>query len=153
MKDFKKIKQMLFEHILNSLDNKVTEARTSMASAKESRDSDTKSSAGDKYETGRAMMQQEMEKSELQLNKAGAQIKELQNLDIQKIHTKVEPGSLVIANGDTYFISIGIGKIIAEGNSYYAISLASPVGLQLKGKVKGDTIKLQDKQIVIEYIY
>jgi hypothetical protein len=30
--------------------------------AKESRDSDTKSSAGDKFETGREMMQREMDK-------------------------------------------------------------------------------------------
>ena len=48
----------LREHLSESLE----EARRDYVLAKESRDSDTKSSAGDKFETGREMMQREMDK-------------------------------------------------------------------------------------------
>ena len=44
------------------LEKSLDEARREYILAKESRDSDTKSSAGDKFETGREMMQREMDK-------------------------------------------------------------------------------------------
>ncbi len=65
----KEIKQLVYNKILKILDDKIEILKEEIESTKESRNNDTKSSAGDKYETGRAMMQIELDKNEAQLNK------------------------------------------------------------------------------------
>lgn len=147
------IKLQIYNSIIQLLDKKIDSAKTAIEMAKESRDSDTKSSAGDKYETGRAMMQMELEKNEAQRSKNFTLKNELSKIDIEKENTKVEFGSLVITDLGKYFISIGIGKIEIDNDSYYAISLASPVGKQLKDKKTGDSFHFQGKEMVIKGIF
>lgn len=147
------IKTLLFNFIMDVLHEKINDANAAISSAKESRDSDTKSSAGDKYETGRAMMQQEIEKNEMQLNSAMNQLQEISRIDLNKKFMKVETGCVVITDSGKYFISIGIGKILLEEEHYFAISLASPIGLLLKNKTAGDTIQFQEKQITVTEIF
>ena len=69
MKNPRQLKGLIYNQLQEMLDRKIESAKKAIESAKEARDSDTKSSVGDKYETGRAMMQIELEKNEVQLNK------------------------------------------------------------------------------------
>ena len=62
------------------IQSKIEELKLSIASAKESRDNDTKSSAGDKYETGREMMQMEINKASAQLAKHQLSLHELDKI-------------------------------------------------------------------------
>lgn len=146
------IKVQIYDQIKTILEAKASAAKLAIASAKESRDNDTKSSAGDKYETGRAMMQMEMDKSEMQLSKALSQISELSKIDLNRQYQKVEFGSLVLSSQGNYFISIGIGKIEVENTIYYAISLASPIGALLNKKSIGSVVSFQGKEITIKDI-
>ncbi len=146
------LKYLLHSELVNAIKSKITILNTTILSAKESRDSDSKSSAGDKYETGRAMMHIEIEKNEVQLSKALKLKKELSEIDLLKDYRKVEFGSLVITNHGNYFISIGIGKLNGDYQDCYAISLASPIGRLFQNKEKGDVVKFQDREIIIENI-
>ena len=58
------LKKHLLKQILKKLDQKIASSQLEVESIKESKNSDTKSSAGDKHETGRAMAQQELDKQE-----------------------------------------------------------------------------------------
>jgi len=145
-------KRLIYSKILKILDDKIETIKKEIESAKESRNNDTKSSAGDKYETGRAMMQIELEKNEVQLNKTIKLKRELSQIDIKKDCNKVEFGSLVETNYETYFISIGIGKIKIKNKNYYSISLASPIGKLLFNKKIGNKVKFQDKEFTIKSI-
>ena len=145
----KETKQLIYSKILNILDNKIEILKKEIESTKESRNNDTKSSAGDKYETGREMMQIELDKNEAQLNKTVKLKKELTEINIQKKYNKVEFGSLVETNKETYFIAIGIGKIEANKNMYYSISLASPIGKLLLSKKIGAKMKFQEREFTI----
>lgn len=147
------LKYLLITRLNELIDQNIAAAQQSITSAKESRDSDTKSSAGDKYETGRSMMQFEMEKNEHQLNKSLHLKNELKKIDKNKLNLKAEFGSIVITNQGNYFLSIGIGKIQLEKESYFAISLASPLGTLLHKKEIGDTVLFQEKEIEIITIY
>jgi transcription elongation GreA/GreB family factor len=147
-----RIKNSLINKLLQLLDQKIEVAVKAIESAKESRNNDTKSSAGDKYETGRAMMQLEIEKNEVQLNKALNLKKDIARIDCSKKYNKVEFGSLVSTNKENYFISIGVGKIEIDKQHYYAISLASPIGHVLQNKVIGDTFKFQNREFEIKTI-
>jgi len=148
----KDVKKLIYNHLLNESDEKVKIARQAVISARESRDGETKSSAGDKHETGRAMSQIELENSEVQLSKVVNLQIELSQIDIKKDYNRVELGSLVETNQGIYFISIGIGKVEIDDETYYAISLASPIGRHLYMKEIGDCIKFQEKEITINNI-
>lgn len=148
----KVLKGLLISHLAELLNQKIEAAQLSIESAKESRDSDTKSSAGDKYETGRAMMQLEMEKNQVQLSKSLQLKNELSKIDVNKTHPKIEFGSVVKTNHGKYFISIGIGKVIVNNNDYFSISLASPIGKLLFHKKVGESFRFQGKEMIVESI-
>jgi uncharacterized protein YgiM (DUF1202 family) len=134
------------------IDEKISVCKNSIESAKESRDNDTKSSVGDKYETNRAMMQIELEKNNQQLAQYLKQKKELSDIDINRTFDKVEFGSLLLTNQGNYFISVGLGKFEIEDGLFYAISMASPIGQILKNRIIGDIIQFQAKNFIIEGI-
>ncbi|MFM6975381.1 MAG: 3-oxoacyl-ACP synthase [Sphingobacteriaceae bacterium] len=147
------LKIQILEQLKLALAQKIAESENAIASAKESRDSESKSSAGDKYETGRAMMQIELQNQEIQLNKALQLKNELHLINLQQAYEKAVLGSLVLTNREHYFISIGLGKIEVDGHPYYAISLASPIGMLLKDQQAGQTISFQGREITIREIH
>ncbi|NOR86948.1 MAG: 3-oxoacyl-ACP synthase [Bacteroidales bacterium] len=148
----KKLKELIFTKLQAIIDQKIIAVNREIESAKESRNNDTKNSAGDKYETGRAMAQMELDKNEAQLRRTVKLKKELSLINIQKKYDKVEFGSLVMTNHENYFISFGIGKVAIENTDYYAISLASPIGQVFLHKKQGDSIIFQGREIFIQDI-
>lgn len=146
------LKESIFNEIIKIIDERINSANQAIASAKESRDNETKSSVGDKYETGRAMMQMELEKNRVQLNIALKLKNELEKINLNKKYDTVEFGSLVTASNGIYFISIGIGKLDVENETVFCISMASPIGKLLHSKKTGDTFKFQGKEINISEI-
>ena len=146
------IKELVYNHLIALLDRKIEVSVKAITSATESRDADTKSSVGDKYESGRAMMHIEQEKNEVQMALALKQKNELSQIDIHNKYLKVGYGCLVVTNQGNYFISIGIGKLDMDEENIFAISLASPVGKQLEGKKKGDTFQFQGREFIIKDI-
>ncbi|WP_372645718.1 hypothetical protein, partial [Ancylomarina sp.] len=81
MRTIKELKSLVYHKILEELDRKIEVIRGAIASAKDARNNDTKSSAGDKFETGREMMQIEIEKNEVLLNQTAKNRKELARID------------------------------------------------------------------------
>ena len=152
MKNATKIKQQILNQIIEIIDEKVETAKQAIESARESRDNETKCTVGDKYETGRSMMQMEMEKNRVQLNKTLNLKNELSQINLNKKNNRVTLGSLVVATNGNYFIAIGIGKLMADNEIIYSISLASPIGKLLNNKKVGDKFKFQEKEIIITEI-
>jgi hypothetical protein len=148
----KNIKKILVNQIGSVLDKRIETANRDIELAKESRDNETKSTAGDKYETGRAMVQFELEKSNVQLNKAIQLKSELSQINVHEKLNNAIFGSIVITNQGNYFISIGLGKIEVEKQFFFAISLASPLGKELNNKKVGDDISFMGSKIIIAEI-
>ena len=146
------VKQSIANHIQFLLDDKIKEIQQAIHSAKDSRDNETKSSVGDKYETGRAMIQFELEKHTVQLQKAQQQKHKLSQINLQKEYNRVEFGSLIFTDHGNYFIAIGLGKIEIENETFYCISLASPIGKILNNKKVGGKIIFQGREFTITEI-
>lgn len=146
------IKNDIIAAILNILDKKIALAQQAIDSTRESRDNETKSSVGDKYETGRSMMQFELEKHLIQKSKAESQKNIFLKIDIKKRSKEVELGSLVLTDAGNFFISTGLGKITIDNNTIYCISPGSPAGKLFAGKLAGETCFLQEKKITISHI-
>jgi hypothetical protein len=147
-----KLKALIVNGLIDAIDEKAAIVKNEIQLAIETRDNETKSNVGDKYETTREMMQLEIEKNVLQLNKYDLQKNELLKIDIQKTPKKVELGSLVFTPENTYFISIGLGKIEIDNEAVYCISLVSPIGKIIQNKKAGEKFNFQGKEIVITKI-
>ncbi len=143
------IKLQIQQALLAELETKLSTTEQAIAAAKESRDSNTKSSVGDKYETGRAMMQQELDKLEMQLNQTLGLRQELKQINLEKKFERVEQGSLVRTSQGIYFMVFGFGKLKLEEQVYYVISTVSPIGQVLRGKSIDDVISFNGKEIKI----
>jgi transcription elongation GreA/GreB family factor len=143
------MKKLIYNSLINSIISKIESIESYIVSTKESRDNNTKSSAGDKHETARAMMQIELDNNQKQLQQYLALKEDLNKINLDRTYTSIEFGSLVITDKGNYFISIGIGKIEIDNEPVFAISLASPIGQQMKGKQKGDFVTFNGNQLQI----
>lgn len=119
---------------------RIETARQAMQAAQESANAEEKSSAGDKYETGRAMAQNERDRHAQLLAQAKKLDDELGRINVAKEYATVQPGSLVTTNRGQFFISISAGKLIFDGATYFAVSPASPIGTALLGRKAGDAL-------------
>lgn len=142
--------------ILNSLQSlvssRIDEAKKEIASINNSKANETKSSAGDKYETGMAMLQIEEQKANVQLAKANDLKKALSLIDPSEIHEEVQLGSWVETSSGNFFLSIGLGKLIIEEEEVFVLSITSPLGLHLKGKKSGDIVDFRADKISIKAV-
>ena len=138
------IKQNIKSEVLRQLDLKVKDISNAVKSLKESRDADTKSSAGDKHETSRAKIQTEIDQLSKQLINAQRQKNNLSIIDTTHLNIIADVGSLVETNKGYFFISTGWGRIQIQDENYFVISIESPIGRLLKNKKKGDSIQFRD---------
>ena len=120
--------------------------------AKESRDSDTKSSAGDKFETGREMMQREMDKISASLDMLKGQLAQMKRISLNENKTLIGVGSFITTDAENYYVSVGLGKLMCGETTFYAISADSPLGELLMGKQVNDTIELRGRKITLKSI-
>lgn len=147
------IKEELLLECQNYVNHRLQRVQDAIAGIQESLTSETKSTAGDKHETGRAMLQLEREKAGKQL----AEVQKLQqiltkiNLSISSSH--IHLGSLIVTSKANYFISISVGEIHIAETSYFAIAANSPIGKLLLGKSEGDVFNFNDKESSIKQIY
>lgn len=146
------IKEQLYQQLQTQVNQRITNAQKAMKAAEDSKNNETKSSAGDKFETSRAMMQGEEERNKIQLAKAVDLQGQLAQIDITKTGATIAVGNLIYTNQGNYFLTVGLGKIELDGTTYFAISFASPIGQLLFGKTKGEVVNFRGKQIEIQKI-
>jgi transcription elongation GreA/GreB family factor len=146
------LKELLHQRCLASVEKRIAATRQSMADAHQSGLEETKSSSGDKYETGRAMMHLEMEKLSAQLAEAEKLKNTLLNINPSVVFEKAQTGSLVLTTQGNYYISVSTGSFSVEGKTFVSISAASPLGSKLIGLKKGSEFVFNGKSIRIEQI-
>ena len=107
--------------------------------ARLSANSETKSSAGDKHETGRALAQLEQENLAKQFSFLERLESDLSQLKADQISEKVEKGALVQTDKMTLFFGVALGELKVENKSVFAISSVSPIGKIALDKTMGDS--------------
>ena len=129
---------------IKSLENLILETRTS--------NNDTKSSMGDKYETGREMLQQEINNLQRQLSEALSQQSLIQKLTSGP-SSKIQNGALVETDKGLFYISASVGEIIFENQKIMTVSTESPLIKAMLGKKAGNTFSLNNLIQTIENIW
>jgi transcription elongation GreA/GreB family factor len=133
------------------MQKRIDTAQQAIASVQDSGEGETKSSAGDKFETSREMMKQEIERTQ-QLLVDATQIKHaLDSLDPHSPpNTVVGVGSLVHTNQGVFYLAVGVGKISVEGQDVFVLSPAAPVGKLLMGKSVGEQVTFNGRAYMIK---
>ena len=121
-------KKQVHEECIRLVDEKIKTAKLAMEAAQASANNESKSSAGDKYETGRAMAQLERDKSAGLLADSEKLKAALQLIQPEKITYKIQPGSLVITDQGIFYLAIGLGQIHLEKKPVFVLSPVSPLG-------------------------
>ena len=132
------LKQKLYQACAQNIERRIKAIQDKLDSIADARNKETKSSVGDKHNTGRAMMQIEEENSNIQLSQVLSVRTIFSSIDPDKQTEKSSLGSLVITNKGSYYLAIGVGKVLIDAKTYYCISLDSPIGRLLKNKSTGD---------------
>ena len=104
-------------------------------------DSSTKSSAGDKHETSRAMIHLDQEKLSSQLLELNKSLRILSQINILE-HSSVKMGTLFRTDHSIFYISIGLGKVSLSGLDVFIMSPVSPLSQRLIGLNQHDSIEL-----------
>ncbi len=143
------IKQQLYNKCLEFVETRFQTIQNTINEIQQSLTTETKSSAGDKHETGRAMLQLEREKAGNQLAEIQKIKEALSKIDINNTSKKISLGSLVYTSNANYFIAISAGKLMANNELFYAISPSTPIAKLLLSKEVGDDIQFRETSIII----
>jgi len=146
------LKQSVYTTCLQLLNNKITTLQNTLHELGEGAINDGKSSAGDKHETARAMMQLEQEKISKQLDEVLAQKTALQKIDVTISTEQITKGSLIKTNKGYLFLSIALGKINVEGVDVIILSPQSPLGLKLMGLQVKSSVAINSTVYIIEEV-
>lgn len=146
------LKQQLFDNCTSYVEEKITLIQTAISNAQMASNSETKSTAGDKHDTARAMMQLEVEKLSKQLSEAKKLKITLANINPEMNHQIIQLGSIVMTSSGNYFISISAGKLLVNDTVWFAISPISPIAKSMIGLKEDERFEFNGKTFVINEV-
>lgn len=145
------IKPELLEIINQKISEKIQKLEQLIAETRAS-NNDTKSSMGDKYETSREMLQQEINNLQIQLNEHLKSQQILKNINPNP-HKIVTLGSLVETEKGMFFIAISLGELSFNQEKIFVVSAESPLAKAMNGKKVGETFIVNNLTQIIKNIY
>ncbi|PHQ61752.1 MAG: 3-oxoacyl-ACP synthase [Maribacter sp.] len=142
-------KQTLFLFCQTFVEDRIARIQKGISSIQEAMFSETKSSAGDKHETGRAMLQLEREKLGQQLSEIEKVRQILYKVPTENKAAIIGLGSLVKTSQAYYYLAISAGEFKGKKPSVFCISSATPIGRLLVGKSVADVVVFNGQEIKI----
>lgn len=149
----KPLKQQLYERCLAYAESRIISLTGSIKDIQQSANEETKSSAGDKYETGRAMAQLEIDKHRTQLTEAVKMKQELLRIPVEENTQFIKPGSLVFTSRGNFYIAINAGQQQVDAQTFFTVSVASPIAQKLIGLKVGDAFMLNQQEFTLLKIH
>ncbi|MGB0430081.1 MAG: hypothetical protein ACPGLV_06370 [Bacteroidia bacterium] len=143
-------KNKIHKKCIETLELRIRAAQNGINRLKDSMFNETKSSAGDKYETGREMMQSEISKAELQLAKNAKLLNTLKDINPSVTKNKIGPGVYAITNKGAFYFAAALGKLKIESNNIYVLGMNAPITQKLKGHKVGDKVNFNGVTYLIE---
>lgn len=147
------IKKQLLQLCIDAQLKRVEHARKAMDDAQQSANSEERSTAGDKYDTSRAMSQNVRDMNARQLQEALKDLAVLQQINPETACHKPVLGSIVQTSGGNYFIAISGGPYLINNETFYALSTAAPLSQALIHAKTGDTVLFRGKPLTINHIF
>ena len=143
-------KNDIFDALESHLQAAVGEAQGHLASLQEALTSEAKSTAGDKHETGRAMIHQEMRQVNDTLQRSQSALQEWTRMkQVQTAPVQVASGVLVETTGPWVLVGLPLGKLSLEGGLVLGVSPEAPLAQAWHGAKVGDEVRLGSSMLQI----
>lgn len=146
-------KQRLKRSALDAIGQRITASREAIDQAQHAANQEEKSSAGDKYETGRAMGHLQKDMHARQLAESMKELAALHAVQTDVLYSAAGVGAFVQAEGIAFFIAAGLGRQQHEGRTILFLSPQAPLAKVLQNKKQGDTIIFQGTNVCIVEIF
>ena len=144
------IKTKVIQQVEKVLNDRLNALTFQVEELQQALQNDTKSSAGDKHETSRAMTQLELEKLSQQLLDVSQHFETFHRIRLVPPMKKSQLGSLIETSEGTYYLSIPLGKLAIENQVIiFCLSPISPLGQRLIGRSKDETIEFNGRFISV----
>lgn len=144
-------KDPITEEVRNRVEEKIFQL-TKMIRELRAGNNEQKSSMGDKYETSREMLAQEVGNLQRQVKQW-----EIQKRSIEKLSSDdslvVELGAVVETDLGIFYLATSVGELNFKGQSVVSISLDAPIAIAMLGKRKGDKFEMRGKSLSIKNIW
>lgn len=134
-------KEILKQMCLDNIENRKVKLQDLIDEVQASSNNETKSTAGDKHDTARAQAQIEVERLSKQLGLLNTMHNEILRLPTQKMEY-IQIGSYISTKAGNFYVSAALGKMDHDGESYFAISVNSPIYVSLRGKLVGEDFEM-----------
>ena len=135
------LKRLLYNHCREYIDGLLNVATTGIAEAQEAARQEGKSSAGDKFETHRAMMHLQLEGFIRRLEVAKVLDRELQSISYTLTVDKIKSGALVETDRGWYFVAVSAPPLKLGSIRYVCLSSDAPIYRALANKGAGDLVE------------
>ena len=142
-------KKQLRQSCVSVLEKRIAAAHEAMMQAQDSANAEEKSSAGDKYETSRAMGQLSRDMNARQLEEAQRDLAIARSLPVEKIFDSIQTGCVVVCENIRFFISLGLGNLEVPDEKVVFLSPAAPIARQLEGKKTGEYFNFRGSELKI----
>ena len=147
----KEYKTVVIGHCKNLLSAKVEALEKDIQHLKNDISEDTKSSAGDKFETSREMANQERQKLSNQLELTRRSLGILDT--IRDLATdKIKVGHLIETDSSLIFIAISLGIELIQDQHVLVVSPNSPLGQAFLDKKTGDVVDFNSQTYLIKEV-
>ncbi len=145
-------KSEIYAACIQQQQQKLKELQNAIDKVQESIVGEDNSTAGNKFETARAMGQEELDRLNQTMNHAIRDMNILNQIDSEKPCDSAQLGALIETTRKKMYMSVGLGKITLDKETVFAISASSPIGQQLMGLEAGEMVSFAGKRETIKSI-
>jgi len=129
---------------ISAVSQKIERLKAELNDLNDGNAQNSKSTAGDKHDTERAMVHLEIEKLSKSLSVEYAILNDLEQIKMDNPHSIATNGSLVETSRGVFLIGAACGNISVGTTSIFCISALSPLAKALNGKSLGDIVQVND---------
>jgi hypothetical protein len=146
-------KQNLKQAGLAIIEQRMAAAKAQMEEAQQAANQEEKSSAGDKYETSRAMGHLQKDMHARQLAEQAKELAALHAVNVDHLYETATTGTLIQGEKIAFFIAAGLGKQLIDNKTIFFLSPQAPLAQQLQHKKAGDHFVFNTLSTIIVDLY
>lgn len=149
----KTCKAVLKQFALDLISARIEAARQQADQAQEAANQEEKSSAGDKYETSRAMGQLQKDMHSRQQAEHARELATLHQVRVDILYSTAVAGAFIQCRDIGFFIAAGLGKQQLHDQTIIFLSPAAPLAKALYQRRAGDSFVFNGRSFLIEDIF
>jgi len=145
-------KQDVIAAAISIVSQKIERIKAELDDLNDGNAQNSKSTAGDKHDTERAMVHLEIEKLSKSLSVEYAIRNDLEQIKPDNVNSVVSNGSLVETSRGKFLIGAACGNVHVSSTSVFCISEYSPLATELNSKSVGDIAQVNGNDFRIKSI-